>query len=85
MKKDTNISFLKGTIALSLSVIITKILGVAFKVPLSYVLGDEGMGYFNTAYAIYGFFFYTMHVRCTEIGNAAYFRRESGEVSSSDG
>lgn len=57
MKKDTNISFLKGTIALSLSVIITKILGVAFKVPLSYVLGDEGMGYFNTAYAIYGFFF----------------------------
>lgn len=57
MAKERNTAFLKGTISLSISVIITKILGVAFKVPLSYVLGDEGMGYFNTAYAIYGFFY----------------------------
>ena len=57
MSKDKNTAFLKGTLSLSISVIITKILGVAFKVPLSYVLGDEGMGYFNTAYAIYGFFY----------------------------
>lgn len=56
MSRNNN-AFLKGTISLSLSVIITKILGVSFKVPLSYVLGDEGMGYFNTAYAIYGFFY----------------------------
>lgn len=57
MNKEKSTAFLKGTISLSISVIITKILGVAFKVPLSYVLGDEGMGYFNTAYAIYGFFY----------------------------
>lgn len=57
MSKEKGTAFLKGTISLSISVIITKILGVAFKVPLSYVLGDEGMGYFNTAYAIYGFFY----------------------------
>ena len=57
MNKEKSTAFLKGTIALSISVIITKILGVAFKVPLSYILGDEGMGYFNTAYAIYGFFY----------------------------
>ena len=57
MSKENSKAFLKGTISLSISVIITKILGVAFKVPLSYVLGDEGMGYFNTAYAIYGFFY----------------------------
>ena len=50
-------AFLKGTISISISVIITKILGVLFKVPLSYVLGDNGMGYFNSAYAIYGFFY----------------------------
>ena len=54
-------ALLKGTLSLSLAVIITKILGVAFKVPLSYILGDGGMGYFNTAYAIYGFFY----VLCT--------------------
>ena len=57
MTKDRNFFLFKGTILLSVSVIITKFLGVAFKVPLSYVLGDEGMGYFNTAYAIYGFFY----------------------------
>ena len=57
MKEERSKAFLKGTASLSISVIITKILGVAFKVPLSYVLGDEGMGYFNTAYAIYGLFF----------------------------
>ena len=57
MIRNNNNAFLKGTLSLSLSVIITKILGVSFKVPLSYVLGDEGMGYFNTAYAIYGFFY----------------------------
>ena len=57
MLKDNENQFLKGTVALSLSVILTKILGVLFKVPLSYILGDDGMGYFNSAYAIYGFFY----------------------------
>ena len=57
MQVKGNNAFLKGTISISISVIITKILGVLFKVPLSYVLGDNGMGYFNSAYAIYGFFY----------------------------
>ena len=57
MEKSKSTSFLKGTLALSISVIVTKIIGVGFKVPLSYLLGDSGMGYFNTAYAIYGFFY----------------------------
>ena len=57
MQEKGKNDFLKGTISISISVIITKILGVLFKVPLSYVLGDEGMGYFNSAYAIYGFFY----------------------------
>ena len=61
MRKVKNTDFLKGTIYLSFSVILTKLLGVGFKVPLSYILGDAGMGYFNTAYAIYGFFY----VLCT--------------------
>ena len=50
-------NFLKGTISVSLAVILTKIMGVLYKVPLSYLLGDEGMGYFNSAYAIYSFFY----------------------------
>ena len=57
MSVDIRKSFVRGTFALSLSVIVTKMLGVFFKVPLSYILGDDGMGYFNTAYAVYGFFY----------------------------
>ena len=50
-------AFLKGAASLSLAVILVKIIGVAYKIPLSYILGDEGMGHFNTAYTVYTFFF----------------------------
>ena len=46
-----------GALALSLSALMVKILGVLYKVPLSYILGDEGMGYFNSAYSVYGLFY----------------------------
>ena len=46
-----------GTLALSFSAIIIKVIGVVYKVPLSYILNDEGMGYFNSAYTVYGFFY----------------------------
>ena len=47
-------NLLNGAISLTISALIVKIIGVAFKIPLSYIIGDEGMGYFNTAYSIYG-------------------------------
>ena len=53
-KKDT---LLGGAIALTVSVIIVKIIGFLYKMPLSHVLGDEGMGYFNSAYSIFTFFY----------------------------
>ncbi len=56
MKKENN-KFMQGAFLLTISVILTKIFGMFFKVPLSYILNDEGMGYFNTAYTIYGFFY----------------------------
>ena len=49
--------FLKGAASLSLAALMVKILGVAYKIPLSHILGDDGMGYFNTAYTVYTFFF----------------------------
>ena len=42
---------------LALSVLIVKVLGLIYKIPLSSYLGDEGMGYFNSAYTIYSFFY----------------------------
>lgn len=46
-----------GTLSLGLTAIIVKLIGALYKVPLSYMLGDEGMGYFNTAYTVYGLFY----------------------------
>ncbi len=56
-KKKGNNKHFSGAVSLTVAVLVTKILGVMFKVPLSYILDDEGMGYFNTAYTIYGFFY----------------------------
>ena len=58
--KDTKFSIneiLSGTLSLTISTLIVKILGVIYKIPLAAILGEEGMGYFNSAYTIYGFFY----------------------------
>lgn len=47
----------KGAFSLTLSMLIVKILGLIYKIPLSYILSDEGMGYFNSAYTVYTFFY----------------------------
>ncbi len=62
MKNEENIkqnrdSLIKGAISLTVSVIIVKIIGFIYKVPLSHVMGDEGMGYFNSAYTVFTFFY----------------------------
>lgn len=48
---------LGGTLSLTLSAIIVKLLGVIYKIPLAHILGEEGMGYFNSAYTVYAFFY----------------------------
>jgi len=48
---------LNGAAWLALSAIILKIIGLIYKIPMSYLLGDEGMGYFNSAYTVYTFFY----------------------------
>ncbi len=47
----------KGAFSLTLSMLIVKVLGLIYKIPLSYILSDEGMGYFNSAYTVYTFFY----------------------------
>jgi stage V sporulation protein B len=46
-----------GALLLTLSGISVKLLGLIYKIPLSYILSEEGMGYFNSAYTVYTFFF----------------------------
>ncbi len=44
---------LGGVALLTIAGILVKMTGVLYKIPLSHLLGDEGMGYFNTAYTVY--------------------------------
>lgn len=56
VKYDTSGSeraFMSGVLVLTVSTVIVKIIGLAYKIPLLSVLGTDGMGYFNTAYEIF--------------------------------
>ena len=50
MSKKT---FMKGAIVLGVAGIIVKVLGAFFRIPLANIIGDTGMGYYQTAYPIY--------------------------------
>ncbi|MBQ8303117.1 MAG: polysaccharide biosynthesis protein [Clostridia bacterium] len=58
-RKNETVSkeILSGAFSLSFSTIIVKILGLIYKIPLAGILGDEGMGFFNSAYTVYSFFY----------------------------
>ncbi len=46
-------SFLKNTAVMFIAMIIVKIMGAVFKIPLGNILGGDGMGYFSTAFSIF--------------------------------
>jgi stage V sporulation protein B len=46
-------TFLYGAVILTISGIISKILGAVFRLPLANLIGAEGMAYYNGAYPIY--------------------------------
>ena len=48
-------SFLGGAAILTAAVVIVKLIGAAYKIPLSNILGSAGQTYFDTAYQIYNF------------------------------
>ncbi len=56
-KENLKERMISGALSLTAATIIVKILGVLYKIPLAGILGDEGMGYFNSAYTVYGFFY----------------------------
>ena len=46
-------NFMHGAAILAAGVVVMKILGALYKIPLQHILGDVGYGYFFTAYSIY--------------------------------
>ncbi|MCL2212518.1 MAG: polysaccharide biosynthesis protein [Oscillospiraceae bacterium] len=56
---DANIrqkKLLAGVLFLTLSAVVVKVIGLLYKIPLINIIGDDGMGYFNSAYTIYTLF-----------------------------
>ncbi|MBQ4100481.1 MAG: oligosaccharide flippase family protein, partial [Oscillospiraceae bacterium] len=46
-------SFLQGAIILLIGTVLVKIIGALFKIPLTNLIGGDGMGYFGTAYNLF--------------------------------
>ena len=46
-------SFFKGAVILGIAGVIVKIFGAFFRIPLANIIGDTGMGYYQTAYPVY--------------------------------
>ena len=51
--KNNGRSFIKGAFLLSAAGIICKLIGAFYRVPLSNILGTEGMGVYQMAYPVY--------------------------------
>lgn len=57
MSSDKKQNFMKGALILMIANIVVKVIGAAFKIPLTYLLGEEGMALFSTSYTMYTWLF----------------------------
>lgn len=53
MQKNREQDFVKGAAILAIAGLISKILGAIYKIPLTNMIGTEGIGYYQPAYNIY--------------------------------
>lgn len=56
MAEENRQNFLHGAVILAAGVVIIKLLGAIYKIPLRNIIGETGYGYFFAAYTIYNFF-----------------------------
>jgi stage V sporulation protein B len=57
LKPTKKHALLSGALVLALAGAVVKIIGLVYKIPLTNLIKSEGMGYFNSAYTIYTFFY----------------------------
>lgn len=53
MSASKNQNYLHGAAILTVAVLIIKVLGAIYKIPMGNILGDEGFAHFNVAYNLY--------------------------------
>lgn len=56
VKSQTKL-FFSGVLILTAANLVIKLAGLLFKVPMNYIVGDTGMGYYGSAYSIYTFLY----------------------------
>lgn len=44
---------LRGTVLLTITGVVVKLMGAAYRIPLSRLIGEEGMGLYQMAYPVY--------------------------------
>lgn len=54
--KTAGAKLVKGATILAIAGVVSKILGAAFRIPLTNLIGAEGMAYYGVAYPVYSFF-----------------------------
>ncbi len=57
MQEKKASSFISGAAVLMAANLLVKLIGLAFKVPLTYLIGEDGMGHFSDAYTMYTWMF----------------------------
>lgn len=57
MQEKKTTSFIGGAAILMAANLLVKVIGLAFKVPLTYLIGEDGMGHFSDAYTMYTWMF----------------------------
>lgn len=55
--KNSTKLFFSGVLVLTISNLMIKAIGALFKIPMNHIVGDQGMGYYSSAYTIYTFFY----------------------------
>lgn len=56
-KKSAGQGFLHGALILVIANVLVKVIGAGFKVPLTYMIGPDGMGIYSVAYEVYKWLF----------------------------
>ena len=79
----TNFIFQGGILAIA--GVITRIIGLFYRVPVTNIIGDEGNGYYAAAYQIYNIMLlissYSLPIAISKIVSARYSRKQYGNSS----
>lgn len=55
--KNSSKLFFSGVLVLTVTNLLVKVIGLMFKIPMNHIVGDEGMGYYNSAYTFYTYLY----------------------------